>query len=227
MTRKYVFWDMDGTLFPFDPNATEDQLYSRSHYRDMLPVSRIWIQMRELMHNPNQEHFILTKYLNEEAKLGKDDALDKMHFPKERRLYVPYEQGKAQFAKGFLKRKLGKDCILLDDHTPNLIDWSMAGGCAIKVLNDINNKGGTWKGLKLSREGKIIPAQILSDNPNVVDDFIYAICRQALVDLETIDNGKTVPGETSDSVRRFFKNTGYVNGELILEAYDKAKASVG
>lgn len=39
------------------------------------------------------------------------------------------------------------DHILIDDHTPNCVGFCDRGGMALKYLNGINGKNGTWKGL--------------------------------------------------------------------------------
>ena len=36
--------------------------------------------------------------------------------------------------------------ILIDDYTPNLLNWRESGGIAIKALNGINNTTRVWKG---------------------------------------------------------------------------------
>ena len=41
---------------------------------------------------------------------------------------------------------IDEDDILLDDYSKNLIEWVEAGGTAIKVRNNINCSGKTWKG---------------------------------------------------------------------------------
>lgn len=50
---------------------------------------------------------------------------------------------------------LSKKDILLDDHTPNLLDWEADGGYGIKVKNNINCSGTTWKGLIIYNQDSI------------------------------------------------------------------------
>ena len=226
--KKIVFWDMDGVLFPFNPCATEEELLTSEFYSNADPVLHMWMTARELKHNRRIEQFILSAYLNTDAMNGKNQALDKNFgdvFPEDHRIFVPYHTGKVGYAESMLGRALDKNCILLDDHTPNCLAWQKAGGMAIKVLNDINDKSKRWKGLKLSRTGEIIPPKTVVDMKPVVDDIIYAIYDRALQDLSSIRSGIDIPGESEEGIRRWFSRSEYgVDGEKVLAAFDQVSA---
>lgn len=220
---------MDGVLFPFDPLATAEELNGREYYINMQPVSQMWMIVREMVKTRGQEHFILSAYLTQEAREGKILALKKMGniFPEKRQIFVPYSEGKVKYAEAAIGRRLGRDCILLDDHTPNCVRWTLAGGTAIKVLNGINDRSGTWKGLKLSKTGEIIAPKIIYDHPHIVDDLVYAIYKRAIDDLEIFDSGSAVVGESYAGIRKWMQKSEFgINGQMLLKAYDLKKEGV-
>ena len=47
-----------------------------------------------------------------------------------------------------LHRQLTKEDVLVDDHTPNLIEGEAAGGTGVKWLNGINGNGGRFEGFR-------------------------------------------------------------------------------
>lgn len=228
---RHIFWDMDGVLFPFELSATDEQLQSRKYYAEMLPVREMWIQLYELAAEKGQAHHILSKYLCEEALAGKHDALDKMFFPKEDRIFVPYGIAKSEYARRFLMRNLRREDVLLDDHTANCIEWQKAGGTAIKVLNAINDRSKRWKGLKLTRSGELIAPKTMVDDKSTLDDLVVAIYNRAILDLDILrGKGRNKAEreevhESEESIRRFILSGQYgIDGELIMNAYDKSRA---
>lgn len=70
------------------------------------------------------------KYLRK--NLGEDIDDDEI-------VIVPYGEEKTKYADPVTG-------LLLDDHSPNLIEWESKGGKAIKVRNNCNAKGGKWRG---------------------------------------------------------------------------------
>lgn len=148
--RKYVFFDMDGTLTDFQYVPMET-LLSRGYFMDLKPSEIVHVLSG--LQKEGLEIHVLSAYLSESPyALAEKVKWCDTHIPqvaKEHRHFVPCGTDKAAYIEGLFGRPLKEDMILVDDHTPNLIPWQQRGGVGIKWINHINGMGGTWTGKRI------------------------------------------------------------------------------
>lgn len=136
MTRQQIFIDLDDTLANFNDqeNALQRFTTEQGFFKNLKPTKLV-DRIKKL---PYQDFYILSTSPNKQADIDKKAWVAK-HLPlipRHHIILVRDNSQKAIYAKGNL---------LLDDHTPNLIDWVANGGYGIKVINHFNNKNGTHK----------------------------------------------------------------------------------
>ena len=148
MAKIYLFVDIDGTIAEWKVGSSLCDLHKKGFFYDVKPNKELISFIQSYLNNERIEIYILTAYISQQAIEDKNKWLDE-HMPiiRQNRIFVPDKQNKAKFVENIFKEKLDKSFILLDDHTPNLIQWEEAGGTAIKALNGINRIEGKWKGL--------------------------------------------------------------------------------
>lgn len=147
-TRFRLFVDMDGTLTKFIPQDSAGVLYQKGYFLNLPPqenvVEAVKIIVREY---PEIEVFVLSAFLADSgnAYMEKVAWLDAIlpQIDPAHRIFVPNGSNKREYVRNFSDAD-----VLLDDHTPNLNKWAPARG--IKLINDINNKNGSWQGEKVS-----------------------------------------------------------------------------
>lgn len=142
---------MDGTVAEWRTAATMDELNQPGYFRSLAPTEVAKVAEQFAKEYP-ENVFILSAVLTDDSKTEKSAWCDE-HIPhvlSSHRLYVPYGSNKADFiCELFRQECLNLDDILIDDHTPNLIEWRKAGGTAIKWLNGINGLNGTFNGYRI------------------------------------------------------------------------------
>lgn len=144
----YLFVDIDGTIAEWKTGSSLCDLYKKGFFYDVKPNKELISFIQSYLNNEKIEIYILTAVISKQAIEEKNRWLnDHMPIAQENRIFVPNGQNKAEFVENIFKEKLNKSYILLDDHTPNLIQWEEAGGTAIKALNGINRIEGKWQGL--------------------------------------------------------------------------------
>lgn len=136
MIKQQIFIDLDDTLADFNeqPNALERFSIERGFFKNLKPTNLV----NRIKKLPYQNFYILSTSPNKQADIDKKAWVAK-HLPlipSHHIILVRDNSQKAIYANGNL---------LLDDHTPNLIDWVENGGYGIKVINHFNNKNGTHK----------------------------------------------------------------------------------
>lgn len=136
MTKQQIFIDLDDTLANFNeqPNALQRFTTEPEFFKNLKPTKLV----NRIKKLPYQDFYILSTSPNMQADKDKRAWVTK-HLPlipSHHIILVRDNSQKAMYAKGNL---------LLDDHTPNLIDWVANGGYGIKVINHFNNKNGTHK----------------------------------------------------------------------------------
>lgn len=160
MTKVRVYWDLDGTLAKWRTSATDDELKEEYYFLSLDPEDQLCSVANELAKNKNVETHILTSYLTD-SKYAKKEKLAWVdthvsNIGKNKVLCVPYGVTKSSFIERLAKRRLSKNDILIDDHSPNLIAWKCAGGTAIKWCNGINNSGkSSFDGIRLNKATRI------------------------------------------------------------------------
>lgn len=144
-----LFVDLDGTLAEFKYAESMDILYEKGYFLNLRPIPGTIAGLRCFMkEHPEIEVYVLSAYLGDSkwALQEKIMWLD-TYFPEleeEHQLFVKCGQLKSDVP---LKNQ---NAFLLDDHSPNLMDWEDAGFKGIKLLNGINGKGRKWKGETIS-----------------------------------------------------------------------------
>ena len=141
MKKLKLFIDMDGTLaewlvdgFPY--------LYEEGYFFNLKPLTAVRKLIR-ILHR-YYDVYILSAVL-EDSPYAEHEKLawlrEYLPFIEENHvLFCRNGSSKADFIQGFMT--LNKNCILIDDYSVNLDDWTQKGGTSVKFLNGINGKRG-------------------------------------------------------------------------------------
>lgn len=148
---KRVYFDLDGTLAEWKTTATMQELQQKNYFFFLKPTKLA--RLANCLAKRNEiEVMILSQYLTGTPALKDKNRWCDLYIPnidQEHRIFVPCGDGKAEVIQKSLGRPLNKEDILIDDYSKNLMEWSAAGGTAIKWLNGINGKGGTFQGIRI------------------------------------------------------------------------------
>ena len=145
--KRRLFVDMDGTLTKFIPQDTTGALYEKGYFLNLPPQQNVIDAVKIILKkHPEIKVIVLSAYLTD-SEYALDEKMQwlEKYLPElgeEHWLFVP--NGKPK--NGFVG-KFSENDVLLDDHTPNLNKWMPGKG--IKLVNNINNKGRSWKGDKV------------------------------------------------------------------------------
>lgn len=151
------FFDMDGTMAVWN-NVSNEELYKENYFLNLDTNDYMIALVNQLIREGKEvyscSHFLTdSQYALEEKNKWLDKyipSLDKDH-----RVFIPYGQSKAEyFNKHGLIPIITTD-FLIDDYTPNLLQWEELGGTGIKFLNGINHTHGTWQGIKINNRSNI------------------------------------------------------------------------
>lgn len=145
---KRVCFDLDGTLTEWKEAATIQELKADEYFFKLAEQPDILEYARKLAKSEDVEAYIVSAFLTDCPALRDKGRWCDQKIPEiENRIFVKCGTNKASAVKLALNvGSLTDDDILVDDHTPNLIEWEEAGGKAIKWLNGINGNGNTFKG---------------------------------------------------------------------------------
>lgn len=135
----HFYIDMDGTANEWDLNGNPHESHYFRNRPVITPVVEAMLILQRLGFNVA---FATSVYQTDEAMLDKRLWANDVGCENIPIIYIPYGQNKDSYLTGRVR-------VLLDDHTPNLTKFS---GTGIKFVNQINHKGGTWKGETLSYE---------------------------------------------------------------------------
>lgn len=150
--RKTIYFDMDGTLAEWKEVAAFSELLTKGYFRCLKPTE-VAGYANSLASRESIDTYSCSAYIAEShALLEKNEWLNRCvpNIDSSHRIFIPYGVEKAKFVMDVLQRPLTKNDVLVDDHTPNLIAWSNAGGTAVKWLNGMNGLGGRFKGYRVS-----------------------------------------------------------------------------
>lgn len=155
--RPRLFVDMDGTLAEFDPTKTIEDLYQPGYFQNLKPNINVVRGIKNLLERKQSDVYILSAYLSDSKyALREKKEWIKRYIPElkpERLIFLPCGRDKAQHIRDkFYLNSLRRTDILLDDHSPNLLAWELAGGRGIKLINSINGRGEKWTGERISYE---------------------------------------------------------------------------
>ena len=144
-----VFFDMDGVLAKWHPEAREKDLYEKGYFINLEPTPYVEM-VKEFIKDPEMDVFILSNFLifSSYAYFEKWEWIDKYlpEIPGHHRLFIPTLNSKADGVIGGLRPA----DILIDDYSKNLFSWNEKGAIGIKAHNEVNNRHGSWKGLHIN-----------------------------------------------------------------------------
>lgn len=145
-----LYFDLDGTLAYFDNNIEcFEVLLEDNYFYELIPIENV-VQCVNTLVNFNEDDiniFVLSSCINDDTRNQKDRWIDKYisGLPKENRIFPLLNENKKNFV-------MNKDHlnILIDDYNKNLNDFHDGKNfIGIKLVNDINDTRGTWKGERL------------------------------------------------------------------------------
>ena len=165
-TRKTLYVDMDGVLAEFRYVNSEAELYEKGYFLNLKPMKNVISGITYFMEDhPEIEVYVLSAYLEGSRwALQEKSMWLNRHFPQleeEHQLFVKCGEYKSSVPLD------DEQAFLLDDHSPNLLDWENAGHFGIKLLNGINGKGKKWN-------GKLLDSALL---PKDFSDKLYEMMR--------------------------------------------------
>lgn len=145
-----LFLDMDGTLAKFNSkkNALERFDKEEGFFANLKPYKYIEF-VNELATKDNVKVFVISATPNKQADKDKMIWLEKYlpNIDKENICFCRIGTNKAKEIKRQLNIDIDKSCLLLDDYTNNLVEWTKANGIGIKRLTTIaDNSTKKWKG---------------------------------------------------------------------------------
>lgn len=167
------FIDMDGTLDKWQPVASEEELLEKGFYRNLKPNLDM-VQSAQNLISMGFDVYILSCVLpqSQYAEREKREWLKQYipELPKEKYIFVPYGENKADYLKQNYS-PITKNDYLIDDYTKNLLEWKEFGGTGVKYLNGINDTRGTWQGLRISNNQYYDLSSFAAKNGLVLNNY--------------------------------------------------------
>ena len=138
-----IYIDMDGVLAKWDTQTSSEQTKVPGYFlnREDEPVI---VSLINTLTNLGSDVCILSAVWNERCAKEKSIWLDERFGSKLSRIFVPYNENKADYI-------IGGNNVLIDDYTVNLKAWLLSGNKPIKFYNDINGTKGTYKGAYITK----------------------------------------------------------------------------
>lgn len=139
-----VFFDLDGTGAVFNIGVKMENLYEKSYFFNLAPLSSV-TTIRMMAKSRPEKIYILSSYLEDsDYAYAEKIAWVRKHIPElpeSHILLVPSDFSKRDYVKFYLG-EVSKSDILVDDYTKNLRDWEEEG-TSVKFYNGINGKKGS------------------------------------------------------------------------------------
>ena len=159
---KRIFVDMDGTLAEFE-YVSDETLFSEGYFLNLKPQNEVVAAIKDLMKRGYQVMIVSSfleksKYALREKEMWKDKVL-----PDIDAIFVPCGISKADAIYQVTGEPLTKKDYLLDDYTPQLVEFERKGGTGLKLLNGINDTTGRWKGFKINKNSCLAELNVLFD----------------------------------------------------------------
>ena len=142
---KRVFVDMDGVLCEYRAESTVDDMEKSGYFYGLSPRKDMVDAINYLIESKETDVYVLSAVLPQienQAKAEKNAWLNE-HLPaidREHRIFTLCGMDKVAAIKDFS----GND-VLFDDYSANLQKWYEAGGQAVKIINEVNGKNGTFQ----------------------------------------------------------------------------------
>lgn len=141
MNQLKLYIDMDGTLAEWLLDGFPC-LYNKGYFYNLKPLNAVRRMLKVLCRS--YDVYILSAVL-EDSPYAKPEKLAwlQRYLPfieKDHILFNKNGSSKAEFVKEF--GHFGPHCILIDDYSVNLDDWTAKGGTSVKFLNGINASHG-------------------------------------------------------------------------------------
>ena len=158
MTR--IFFDMDGVLAEYR-QVPEEEYKRRGYFADLAPQPEALQALADLAEDPRYEvHTLSAVYADNPYAVGEKREWLRRNLPEEalrnlKSIFCFCGESKADAVPGGIR----PTDILVDDYNGNLRDWAEQG-VAIKMLNGINDKNGSWQGLRAGGSGADIAETI-------------------------------------------------------------------
>ena len=164
--RKRVFIDMDGVLAEYRPDATDEDYLSRGYYLGLAPRPAMLEAVRFLVDSDIADVFVLSSVIAgiEDAAVAEKNAWLDRYLPQIDRSHRVFPL--CGCSKAEAVSVAGKCDVLCDDYSHNLENWHIAGGSAVKILNECNGKNGTLRrGPRVAITGREQLAEIIRNLP--------------------------------------------------------------
>ena len=127
-------------------HAIYSVLLSPGYYRN-LPVQQNMVDFAHALHEYGFDVRVLSCSINADTSRQKMESIGECMpwLPPDKITLLPDGKGKQKMAF------ISPACIngvnfLIDDHTPNCLAFEEQGGMALKCINGVNGKNGTWRG---------------------------------------------------------------------------------
>ena len=155
MTR--LFFDIDGVLAEYKDAKDYSDLLQKGYFRDLSPMEEPLKALRELSEDPSFEVHTLSAVIKESpyALEEKRAWLDEFVPSSVKRQFCWCGEDKSLAVPWGIR----PSDILIDDYNFNLRLWQEKG-IAVKLLNGINDRHGSWQGLRVKNDAKHITSVI-------------------------------------------------------------------
>ena len=165
-----LFLDLDGTLAKFNSKRNALQRFDKEEnfFSSLKPYKHIEYINSLIKSRKDLEVYIISASPNLNADIDKITWVNEYlsNRDKDHICLCRLGENKAEIIGKKLHRHIGKDCILLDDYTKNLQEWTKQGGTGIKRITSLaDNSRGIWQGycLKDLRKLSLIIAEITAE----------------------------------------------------------------
>ena len=148
-----LFLDLDGTLAKFNSKRNALKRFDNEigFFANLKPYKYIEF-VNQLALGEQVSVYIISATPNEQADKDKLTWINKYlnNIPKENICFSRLNENKAKVIKDKLNITIDNECILLDDYTKNLIEWTNLNGIGIKrITSKADNSTKKWQGLCL------------------------------------------------------------------------------
>ena len=146
MTR--IFFDMDGVLAEYR-QVPEEEYKRKGYFAELAPRTEALAALADLAEDPRYEvHTLSAVYADNPYAEGEKREWLRQNLPESalrnlKSCFCFCGENKADAVPGGIR----PTDILVDDYNGNLRSWQEKG-VAIKLLNGINDKHGSWQGLR-------------------------------------------------------------------------------